>query len=174
MRAYLPGAGILVVEQADSQPFNRGKLFNAGVREHSDYAYYIFHDVDKIPVAVDYSFPSLPTQLEVNAFQKTGYFGGVTMFNGADFRYVNGFSNEFWGWGGEDNEMYLNTSRLMQVVERPGVFRSLPHKKNGTFNQAAWIQSQRPRTKDDGLSNCMYKLVSSERNDHALHLKIEL
>ncbi len=174
LTAYLPSATTIVVEQADSKPFNRAKLFNVAVRELPDFAYYIFHDVDKIPVEVDYSFPSYVTQLEKNEFQIKDYFGGVTMFNGSAFRYVNGYSNNFWGWGGEDNEMFLNTSKLTRIVQRPGVFRSLPHKKNGTFNQAAWIQSQRPRAKDDGLSNCTYKLISSDWVSNYLHLKVEL
>jgi len=32
-------------------------------------------------------------------------FGGATAFRGHVFRAVNGFSNEFYGWGGEDDDM---------------------------------------------------------------------
>lgn len=43
------------------------------------------------------------------------YFGGVVAFNQADFEAINGFPNTFWGWGGEDDEMY---SRIVEVTGR--------------------------------------------------------
>lgn len=35
-----------------------------------------------------------------------GIFGGVTAFKAEHFERVNGFSNQFYGWGGEDDDMY--------------------------------------------------------------------
>jgi len=35
-----------------------------------------------------------------------GIFGGVTAFKQQHFELVNGFSNQFYGWGGEDDDMY--------------------------------------------------------------------
>ena len=32
-------------------------------------------------------------------------FGGVTLFRPEEFRRVNGFTSEFFGWGGEDDDM---------------------------------------------------------------------
>ena len=32
-------------------------------------------------------------------------FGRVTLFRPAEFRRVNGFTSEFFGWGGEDDDM---------------------------------------------------------------------
>ena len=32
-------------------------------------------------------------------------FGGVTTFKNNQFLLVNGFSNLFYGWGGEDDDM---------------------------------------------------------------------
>ena len=31
-------------------------------------------------------------------------FGGITQFTTRQFKQINGFSNEFWGWGGEGFE----------------------------------------------------------------------
>ena len=33
------------------------------------------------------------------------YFGGVTSFTKAMFVKINGFSNQFWGWGREDDNL---------------------------------------------------------------------
>ena len=33
-------------------------------------------------------------------------FGGATAFTGPHFRLVNGFSNQYYGWGGEDDDIF--------------------------------------------------------------------
>ena len=35
------------------------------------------------------------------------YFGGVSSISVNQFRQVNGFSNQYWGWGGEDDDFYI-------------------------------------------------------------------
>ena len=32
-------------------------------------------------------------------------FGGATLFTPDEFRRMNGYSDEYWGWGGEDDDM---------------------------------------------------------------------
>lgn len=39
-------------------------------------------------------------------------FGGVSAMTLEQFVNVNGFSNKYWGWGGEDDDMF---SRSVQV-----------------------------------------------------------
>jgi hypothetical protein len=34
-----------------------------------------------------------------------GYFGGASLLNTSTFQLVNGFSNQYWGWGGEDDDL---------------------------------------------------------------------
>ena len=105
---------LIVVEQADDLPFNRGKLLNIGfkhaVRNHCDYV--VFHDIDMLPVDVDYSYSEVPIHLSTNFINskeeifKT-YFGGVTMFPTSLFEKVNGYSNDYWGWGFEDDDLLM-------------------------------------------------------------------
>ena len=45
-------------------------------------------------------------------------FGGVVSMKTTLFRNLNGFSNQFWGWGGEDDDMYLRIKKMKMTVER--------------------------------------------------------
>jgi len=106
---------IFIVEQADDKPFNRGKLLNAGYKYAVDKGcdYFVFHDVDMLPEDVDYSYSDKPlhlaTHLQEHDYETSffDYFGGVTMFTKEDFKTINGFSNEYWGWGFEDDDLLI-------------------------------------------------------------------
>ena len=106
---------ILIIEQSDNKPFNRGKLLNVGYKYAVDMGcdYFVFHDVDMLPEDVDYSYTDKPlhlaTHLQEHDYETTffDYFGGVTMFNKEDFELINGFSNEYWGWGFEDDDLLI-------------------------------------------------------------------
>jgi len=104
---------IFVIEQYDIKPFNRGRLLNIGykiaISQGCDYI--CFHDVDMLPEEVDYSYPTKPTHLasQLSNYNYSvpydEYFGGVTLFNKYDFELVNGYSNEYTGWGYEDDDL---------------------------------------------------------------------
>lgn len=34
------------------------------------------------------------------------FFGGVSGLTVSQFKEVNGFPNAFWGWGGEDDDLW--------------------------------------------------------------------
>ena len=72
----------------------------------------IFHDVDLIPSNDLLSYytttPSQPVHIArvwSRYNDNPEYFGGVVAFTTEQFRLINGFPNNFWGWGGEDDEM---------------------------------------------------------------------
>jgi hypothetical protein len=106
---------LIIIEQSDDKPFNRGKLLNIGFLEAERLGcnYVAFHDVDMLPVDVDYSYSSDVLQLANDFISDTdytkeiyeGYFGGVTMFPTELFRKANGYPNDFFGWGFEDDEL---------------------------------------------------------------------
>ena len=98
---------LLIIEQYDDKPFNRGKLLNIGFIEAEKLKcdYVVFHDVDMLPISVDYSYSETPIHLATNVTTNIRYFGGVTMFSMDSFNKINGYPNEYWGWGFEDDEL---------------------------------------------------------------------
>jgi len=128
---------IHIVEPVGAGPFNRGRVKNAGfllARETADY--FCFHDVDYLPIWADYSYVDRPTRLiwhgPVLRETYDKYFGGVVAFNRADFELINGYSNEYWGWGYEDSDLQRRCARAgLTVGYRDGTYMALPHEHSG-------------------------------------------
>ena len=141
MEEYLVKEGIpfriYIIHQADDKPFNRAKLLNVGYKESEDSDYFAFHDVDMLPMDSDYSYVDCPTHLATRAEQfgfrlpYDGYFGGVTLFDKESFIKINGYSNEYWGWGAEDDDVLLRCSIMGVSASRKDCgYRSLSHDRN--------------------------------------------
>jgi len=98
---------LIVVEQDDAKAFNRGKLLNIGFKYAKKLKcdYVVFHDVDMIPMSVDYSYCDFPVHLASERAVFDEYFGGVTLFPTEHFEKINGYSNDYWGWGFEDDDL---------------------------------------------------------------------
>lgn len=179
---------IFVVEQYDRKPFNRAKLFNVWFLEYGfQYDYFITHDVDmyldltKSLISL-YDYPENPTHIATRCEQfgykmpYPDYFGGVTLFNREQFIEIDGFSNEFWSWGAEDDEMLANVNRKYSVNRREAFFKSAPHSKvMDHSNYKRNVERLKSgRSKDDGLSNCRYQVFSCEDKKFYTHLKVVL
>lgn len=113
---------LIIVEQDDVKLFNRGKLLNIGFNYALKYNcdYVVFHDIDMIPVNVDYSYSDMPLHLSTDFISRDiydrkvlfdEYFGGVTMFPVEIFKQINGYSNKYWGWGFEDDDLLLRCKK---------------------------------------------------------------
>lgn len=135
---HMVGQTVYVIEQTDGKPFNRAKLLNIGARIafNNGATHIITHDVDMIPVDVDYT----PTECAHLAGQCSQfnymmpyprYFGGVNIYSKDAFEKVNGYSNNYWGWGAEDDDMLLRCEKAGLTIERrPCKFESLDHRPN--------------------------------------------
>lgn len=124
---------VIVVEQLGDQDFNRGKLLNIGFVKAEELGcdYVVLHDVDMIPVDVDYSYEDKPVHLITDLDLPEGtsrtlfdeYFGGVTLFPSNIFRQINGYSNEYWGWGFEDDDLLLRCQENHIKLDRKKVIQ---------------------------------------------------
>jgi len=164
--------GIYVVEEIPNTKFNRAKLMNVGFKEalkQYDYQCFIFHDVDLIPEDDRnlYSCPDQPRHMSV-AVDTMNYrlpykdiFGGVSALTKEQMEKVNGLSNEFWGWGGEDDDFSnrirhygYRISRYPTDIAR---YKMMKHKKD-TPNPERYqkLYKGHQRYKTDGLNSLKY------------------
>ena len=106
---------LFIIEQGDENAFNRGWLLNVGytIAKEQGFDYFCFHDIDMLPEdnTCDYSWVDKPTHLasRLSKFNYKliypEYFSGVTLFNKEHFEWINGYSNKYWGWGFEDDDL---------------------------------------------------------------------
>lgn len=136
---------IVVAEQSDDgRAFNRGQLLNVGFREAQKRVAplpldsVIFHDVDLLPSEglsrfyteppkqgqpVHIAGPSTWGKYAQGDYQEV-FFGGVTAIHPPDFEAANGYPNDYWGWGIEDDQLRLRVDAsggLARGVQRPPV-----------------------------------------------------
>lgn len=173
-----PHDEILVIEQGDDKPFNRAKLLNIGVTFSQGY-FLVMHDVDKVPQNVEYDIGVYDhvSQLCRSSIQHEDYLGGVTVFPDWYFKeMLNGYSNEFWGWGGEDNEMAFRIKNIGgNIRNKFGKFKDLYHPPHEVkFDQAKWDQACKPRSDKDGYNNLEFELVKIENHDFYTKITVKL
>uniref|UniRef100_A0A131XKT1 Beta-1,4-N-acetylgalactosaminyltransferase n=1 Tax=Hyalomma excavatum TaxID=257692 RepID=A0A131XKT1_9ACAR len=169
--------GVFVIEQGDDKEFNRAKLFNVGYLESTalyDYQCFVFHDIDLVPVDDRnvYTCPQQPRHMSVRIDSRSGVpyvlmFGGVSALSKELMLRVNGYSNLYWGWGGEDDDMTFRLKHIKQtILRRPADiarYTSLKHtqsKKNA--GRHAILKKWKERYTKDGLNSVKYKIMNLE------------
>ncbi|NXG70729.1 B4GT4 galactosyltransferase, partial [Baryphthengus martii] len=185
--------GIYVIHQAGSTKFNRAKLMNVGYLEalkEANWDCFIFHDVDLVPEN-DYNIymcDRQPKHLVVGRnntgyrLRYQGYFGGVTALTRDQFSKVNGFSNSYWGWGGEDDDLRIRVELQKMTVVRPpadiGRYTMIFHTRdqgNEENKERMKLLRQVSKTwKTDGLNSCSYRLLSVEHNPLYVNITVDV
>ena len=203
MKGYLNRKGFsfdfYIIEQEDGKPFNRGKLLNVGFvisSKKMNYSNYCFHDIDLLPVNVDYSHASVPTHLSseveqlgwryppiINGFEYPDIFGGITIFTEENFKEINGYNNEYWGWGAEDDDLLqrIKFKKMNHGRRIPGATRSLKHERqlNGEdySKNIQNLNKMRSGTTDftqNGLSNLSYVLLEDKTKEDFYMYKVSI
>ncbi|NBO36336.1 hypothetical protein EBU91_02190 [bacterium] len=186
---------IVIVEQEDGKPFNRGKILNIGSVHSKNSTYYCFHDVDMLPISSDYSYVSIPTHLASEAEQfgfklpYNGYFGGVTLFDKYSFTRINGYSNDYWGWGAEDDDvMFRCIVKGIRPARKIGRYLSLSHERVITqdlynenlrkffdFRNSPSIEFINQKIDEDGLNTLSYEIIEEKKlSNKAILIKVSI
>jgi len=110
-----------VGHQVDDKLFNRGAMKNVAAKyAFEDGCDYIaWHDVDMLTydedghIGGDYSYPeNTPIHIATKLSKYNygigydQYFGGVVLFTKEQVEKTNGYSNEYWDWGQEDDDLF--------------------------------------------------------------------
>ncbi|XP_064880867.1 beta-1,4-galactosyltransferase 1-like isoform X2 [Oncorhynchus nerka] len=176
--------GVYVINQDGDNTFNRAKLMNIGYAEalkEYDYDCFVFSDVDIIPMddRNTYKCFSQPRHLSVS-MDKYGfklpyyqYFGGVSSLSKEQIMKINGFPNNYWGWGGEDDDIFNRVNNRKMYISRPdgvvGKCRMIRHErdKNNNDNPQRFKRiAHTLNTMDtDGLNSLEYEVVAVEKHD---------
>jgi predicted glycosyltransferase involved in capsule biosynthesis len=120
LSAHLDSKGIehafYVAHQNDDKLFNRGAMKNIAAKHAFEDGcdYIAWHDVDMLPSEeCDYSYPEehpihIATQLSKYNYGMSypEYFGGVVLFTKEQVIKTNGYSNDYWDWGMEDDDLF--------------------------------------------------------------------
>ena len=144
----IPKHIIIIVEQDDDKPFNRGKLINCGIHLiQKECSHFITQDVDL-----------LPSEFIVDKYYSNKYIndpilpiycahrlslGGICKLQKQTVILLNGFPNYIWGWGVEDRALlYRSIYRNIPIKNKCVIysdpkcdtlrkqFSVLPHKSN--------------------------------------------
>lgn len=188
---------IFIIEQSqDGRLFNRGKLLNIGyeMAKSRGFNLFIFHDVDLLPnkqLLCQYvNFPSPSTVLHIAAVWKRysgeQYFGGIVAFRGEDFEKINGFPNDYWGWGGEDDELRRRVNKCKLRIQKitKGELQDLENlelrpkldylKSKKLKNNLKWeLKDAHISTwRSNGLKNLSFAEI--DRKDHGTWIRVKV
>ncbi|CAF0715049.1 unnamed protein product [Brachionus calyciflorus] len=169
--------GIYLIEPIANITFNRGLLMNIGfayaLADDPTWKCFVFHDVDLLPEDERniYSCPESPRHMS-SAVSTLHYklpydaiFGGVTEFTKEQFEKINGFSNLFFGWGGEDDDLRARVIKKGYTVSRYpldiGRYTMAKHGKDShnkpNPDRYKLLKSSGNRIDKDGVSSLKYE-----------------
>lgn len=187
---------IFVVEQRTPKNLNKAMLMNVGFVEATNrfqFRCVVFQDADLAPIndVNPYGCDSLTDGVVVhlgvaldNRQYRLNYdtlVGGALKFSRTNFLQVNGYSNMYYGWGQEDDDMEVRIRKsglsYMHMVSRIARYHAVPHEprpKNEVPKHRDLLKMAETRIKQDGLSSLSYKLVAVSEKPYYTHLLIDL
>jgi hypothetical protein len=149
---YLKPFKLVIIEQEQGNLFNRGMLLNIGFNEYKGKSNYFFtHDVDIIPT--EKGVNELYTKTDTintgiigiyNSYCNT--LGGIIKFTSDSFIKINGFPNNFWGWGVEDKALQ-NRTQFINI----SINKNILNNDNNRFNYFTIKNDIDDRKKNDSF-----------------------
>ncbi|XP_029956090.1 beta-1,4-galactosyltransferase 4-like isoform X2 [Salarias fasciatus] len=190
---YVQNSAARVLMRAGNATFNRAKLLNIGYLEAlKDYNWdcFIFHDVDLVPEDDRNLYVCAETPKHMAGGRNTTgykmsyprYFGGVTALTRKQFVQVNGFSNSYWGWGCEDDDLYVRFQLQKVTIVRPPiaiarysmVFHTRDKGNEKNKDRFKLLKKTQEVWMKDGLNSCSYKTLSMDRLPLYVNITVDI
>lgn len=154
------------------------------------YECFVFHDVDLLPED-DRNIYSCPVRdprhlsVAIDKFKYEllypGLFGGASSIRLAQFLKVNGFSNSYFDWGGEDDDFADRVQRFWRIERYPkdvARYTMLTGKEHSSAKQnpRRWqlLKEAKGRFATDGLNSLSGRYELLERRDEPLYTHIRV
>jgi beta-1,4-galactosyltransferase 1 len=181
---------IFIIEQSDdNKRFNRGMLLNIGIAIaiEKKYKILITHDVDLLPkdnvlnyYLTRYKYPVHIAWQWKTKYTFNEYFGGIVSFTPKIAKTINGYPNNFWGWGGEDDSFYNRVADTIGKIGRPvigdidDIEHEGPTKQTINDKKKENILNDIKLWEDNGLNNIKYKIINKERDSNYIKITVQL
>lgn len=179
---------IFIIEQYDQRPFNRAKLFNIGYvyALKYDFPCLVLTDVDLIPMHLGqlYACTQQPRHMcaSLDEFRFNlpyrGLFGGVVAIESETFARVNGMSNIYYGWGGEDDDFYgrlkakdIDICRFSPKYSQYTMLRHAKEKPNE--HRMDYLRNGPQRYHSDGLNSLVFEEKGIKLHNLFTHVLVE-
>ncbi|KAF0992479.1 hypothetical protein HZS_1828 [Henneguya salminicola] len=139
--------------------------------------YMIIHDIDLFPLnsALNYKYPMkgpyhIADPRMHPIYHYKNYIGGILSITLKDFNKLNGMSNDYWGWGREDDDLYkrmkihkLQLERIESVPDPdyPWFIHDHSHsEKRDTTNLLHNTYLLKRQDLKSGITSLKYKLIN--------------
>lgn len=186
---------IFVAEQSAQGSFNRGALLNVAFdRARHHFAGQPFtavtQDCDLIPEddMFKWYFVKGDGPLHLTSYIYCPSLGGVAVYSNDQYLTMNGYTNEMWGWGGEDDDAMdrwmAGPSREVIVPAGGERFKNLGgsfdnnrDKKHYDQSMQVWkVDNAEQEWVENGFSNLKYDLLETlpKTNARIEHVKVDL
>jgi xylosylprotein 4-beta-galactosyltransferase len=162
-----------VMNQTNDWSFSRSWLFNVGLDLvlKKNMSCVVIHDVDLLPLNdVAYHSCLRPTHLYTDSEDPSwripypSFSGGVFVASPSHWVQINGMSNKFRGWGGEDDEMFARFR-----LENLTMDHVTPHRAKGRFRKNLKHHFRKPKVPAENEENLKLLLETNmKRRDYKL------
>nr|QFG74001.1 MAG: glycosyltransferase family 90 [Megaviridae environmental sample] len=208
---FFPKTPIIIVEQSSQHKFNLGALKNIGFRQCNTQGI-IFSDIDMFPdynllpfytgekvITGAISMATRGTRYQIKTVFKGGkpqkfkvFMGGIMAFERTVFEKINGYPSNYWGWGGEDDDLRLRCvyggvtigipkkGTVIDLEEDDGLInaktKTKKHLNEENKENKRWEKWQQVKAtyKRMGLSSLKYEIHSEKTHKGIRHIKVIL
>lgn len=115
-------------------------------------------------------------------FRSMPLYGGVTAMTPRQFQIINGYSNVYWGWGCEDEDLSFRLFNakfnIQEATADLGRYTMIRHHRDAgnsdNFMRFYQLKDAAARQYHDGLSTIQFSIVSVSEHDVLTHIVLDV